>query len=297
MRVDSNLSSLLRQGMQTTQQALNTAVQQLSTGLRVSSPEDDPYAAAADVRSLAVSAQVDRYTHNGDAAVAQMQMADSALSAVVTQLTQAVALGTRGADGTMTSADRATIATQVQGVLADVVAQANLKFNGMSLFSGTAGTANAFTPNSLSPDGYSYQGTSGVNSTSVADGLQVAMNIPGDQIFASAGSIVLGSLTQLSSAINSGSSADVANATAAVNTSIAHVSQQRVVLAGVVNEIHGQESYLSQETVTLSAQQQSITGIDTAAAITNLTQAQTAHSAVLAAAAKVLPVSLLDYLK
>lgn len=297
MRVDSNLSSLLIQGMQTTEQALNTSVQQLSTGLRVSSPADDPYAAAADVRSLAASAQVDRYTSNGEKALSQMQMADSALSAVVSQLTQAVTLGTQGADGTMTASDRATIATQVQGVLADVVAQANLKFNGMNLFSGTAGAANAFTPDSMSPDGYSYQGNSAVNTTSVGDGLQVDINIPGDQIFASPGSSVLGSLTQLATALTTGSSTDIANATAAVNTSIAHVSQQRVVLAGAANQIHAQESYLSQETVSFSAQQQSLTGIDTATAITNLTQAQTAHSAVLAAAAKVLPVSLLDYLK
>lgn len=297
MRVEPNLYGFLRQGMQATEQALNTSVQQLSTGQRVSTPADDPYAAAADLRSLAASAQVDRYTRNGEMALSQMQMADSALSAVTTQLTQAVALGTRGADGTMSTADRATIATQVQGVLAEVVAQANLKFNGMNIFSGTTGAGSAFTPDSASPDGYSYQGNGSVNLTSVGDSLQVRMNIPGDQIFTSPGSNVFGSLTQLMTALNGGSSAAIANATAAVNTSIAHIGQQRVVYAGAINQIQAQEGYLSQETVALSAQQQSLTSVDIATAITNLTQAQTAHSAVLAAAAKVLPTSLLDYLK
>jgi flagellar hook-associated protein 3 FlgL len=74
------------------------------------------------------------------------------------------------------------------------------------------------------------------------------------------------------------------------------VSQQRVIYAGTVKQINAQESYLSQETISLTAQQQSLTGIDMATAVSNMTQAQIAHSAVLAAAAKVLPTSLLDYL-
>ena len=67
--------------------------------------------------------------------------------------------------------------------------------------------------------------------------------------------------------------------------------------ANVVNQANAQESYLSQETLSLSSQQTALTGIDLSTAATNLTQAQTAQSAILAVAAKVLPVSLLDYLK
>ena len=103
MRVDPNLSSLLNIGIQGTEQALNTAVQQLASGQRVSVPSDDPAAAAANLQSLAESANVDRYTKNGDAVLSQAQMADSALSNVVNELNQAITLGTQGADGSMTS--------------------------------------------------------------------------------------------------------------------------------------------------------------------------------------------------
>ena len=117
MRVDPNLSSLLNIGIQSTEQALNTAVQQLASGQRVSVPSDDPAAAATNLQSLAESANVDRYTKNGDAVLSQAQMADSALSNVVNELNQAITLGTQGADGSMTSENRAAIATQVQSVL------------------------------------------------------------------------------------------------------------------------------------------------------------------------------------
>lgn len=296
MRVDPNIFSILNAGIQNTEQAVNTSVEQLSSGQRVALPSGDPAAAAANVVSLAASSNADSYTANGNAVVSQAQMADSALSSVVGELNQAVTLGTEGANGSMNSADRASIATQLQSILSEVVSQANTTFNGVSLFSGTAGGAEAFVADSSSPNGYTYQGNGGVNSATIGENLQVSVNIPGDQIFTNPNGNVLGSLTQLISALNGGTANDIGDAVAKVNSAINNVSQQRVIYAGTVKQIDAQESYLSQETISLASQQQSLTGIDTATAVENMTQAQIAHSAVLAAAAKVLPTSLLDYL-
>jgi flagellar hook-associated protein 3 FlgL len=297
MRVDPNLSSLLNAGIQGTQQALNTAVQQLASGQRVSVPSDDPAASATNVQSLAESASVDRYTQNGDSVLSQAQMADSALSNVVSELNQAISLGTQGADGSMTAENRATIVTQLQSVLSEVVSQANTTLNGVSLFAGTAAAVPAFASDSTSPTGYTYQGNSGVNSAAVGDNLQVNVNVPGDQIFTNPDGNVLGSISQLISALGSGTTTDIGDAVTAVRSALANVGQQRVLYAGVVSQVNAQESYLSQETISLASQQQSLTGVDMSVAVSNLTQAQIAHSAILAAAAKVLPTSLLDYLK
>lgn len=297
MRVDPNLSSLLNTGIQGTEQALNTAVQQLATGQRVAFPSDDPAAAAANLRSLAESANVDRYTQNGDAVLSQSQMADSALSNVVSELNQAITLGTQGANGAMTSENREAIATQVQSILSEVVSQANTTLNGVSLFAGTSEAVPAFAADTTSPTGYSYQGNDGVNTAAVGDNLQLDINVPGSQIFTNPSGNVLGSLSQLISALGSGTTDDIGTAVNAVRSALNNVSQQRVLYAGVVNQINAQESYLSQETLSLTSQQQSLTGVDITVAVSNLTQAQIAHSTLLAAAAKVLPTSLLDYLK
>jgi flagellar hook-associated protein 3 FlgL len=297
MRVDPSLSSLLNIGIQATEQALNTAVQQLASGQRVNVPSDDPAAAAANLQSLAQSANLDRYTKNGDEVLSQVQMADSALSNVVNELNQAITLGTQGADGSMTSQNRAAIATQVQSVLSEIVSQANTTFNGISLFAGTSDALPAFVSDSTSPTGYSYQGNSGVNSAAVGDNLQVNVNVPGDQVFTNPNGDVLGSLTDLISSLGSGTTTDIGDAVTAVRNALTNISQQRVLYAGVVNQINAQESYLSQETISLTSQQQSLTGVDIGVAVSNLTQAQIAHSTMLAAAAKVLPTSLLDYLK
>lgn len=296
MRVDPNISSYVSAGISSTAQALNTSIQQLSSGLSVAAPSDNPSAAAANVRSLAASSNVDRYTKNADAVLSRAQMADSALSSVVSELTQAISLGTEGANGSLTTANRAAVATQLQGVIQQVVSQANLRYNGSSLFAGTSGAASAFVADASSASGYSYQGNSGVNQATIGDGLTVSTNVPGDQIFTSSSGNVLGSLNQLVTALGTGSATDIASATSAISAAISHVGQQRAVYAGTVNQINSQESYLSQESVSLTSQQTALVGIDTAATIETMTQAQTAHSAVLAAAAKILPISLLNYL-
>lgn len=297
MRVAPNLSALLNAGIQSTAQALNTAVQQLSSGERVVLPSDDPAAASANAESVASSALADSYTNNGEAVVSQAQMADSALSNVVSELNQAITLGTEGADGSMSTSDRETLATQVQSILSEVVSQANTTFNGVSLFSGTANVTEAYVPDNSSPTGYSYQGNDGVNQAAIGDNLQVNINVPGDQIFTKTNGNVLGSLAQLASALSSGSTTNIGDAVAAVKDAITNVSQQRVSYSSVVKQVQAQDEYLSQETISLTSQQQALTGVDLTTAISNMTQAQTAHTAMLAAAAKVLPTSLLDYLK
>ncbi len=297
MRVDPNLYTGVNASIQQNEASLQTAVNQLSSGKRVATPSDDPLAFANDLRSVASSATVDTYTKNAQSVMAQAQIADSALSSVVTSLTQAISLGTEGGNGTLTSTQRSSLAQQVQGLLGQVVSQANTTSNGQALFAGTAGTATAFVADPTSVNGYTYQGNSDSNQAQVGQSFSVAVNISGDQIFTNSSGNVLGALQSMVTALGSGSSADIASATSAVSSAIAHVDGIRAMYGNTVNQLTTENDYLSQETVSLTSQQDSLVDIDTATAATNLTQAQTAQSAVLAMAAKILPTSLLNYLQ
>ncbi len=296
MRVDPNLYTGINAAIQQSEQTLQTGLNQVSSGKRVVLPSDDPLAFSQSVQSLASSANVDRYTKNADSVLSQAQQADSALSSVVTSLTQAISLGTAAGNSSVTSAQRGTLAQQIQGLLAEVVSQANLNTNGMALFGGTAGTLTPFVTDPGSPNGYTYQGNSESNQALIDENMQVTVNVPGDAIFANANGNVLGSMQQMISAVQTGSAAGLASASAAVTAAIAQVGQIRAVYGSTVNQLTAQNSMLSQETISLTSQQTSLVGVDFATAVTNLTQAQTTNSAVLAMAAKILPQSLLNYL-
>jgi flagellin-like hook-associated protein FlgL len=400
MRV-ANIVPDVEYEVQQSQQALNTALQQVSTGLRVNQPSDDPAASANMVVSLAESANVDQYTSNIGSIQSQMQAADSAISSVITSLNSAITLGGEGSSGTASAANDQAIAAQVQSVLTAVVAQANGSFQGSYFFGGSANSAPPFvaasttyfssfgtaaapltltTPltagsvttisdastnqsfsftaaagdtigtlaNAISAaaaagtlfsgttasinakgqleiatnsgtDGivastndpvlgpmdpktgtevanaYAYVGNSTVNNVQIGDSTTVQTNLPGNQLFTS-GANVIGSLNTLITALQGGNAASIAQATTGVTTALNYVADQRVPLDSTISQLSSQETYLGQEKLTLSTQQTGLVGADLATAATNLSQAELDNNAVLAAASKVLPDTLLNYL-
>jgi flagellar hook-associated protein 3 FlgL len=296
MRVNPNMVPDMLAAIQQSESALQTALQQVSTGKSVTVPSDNPAAAANMVQNTIETANVDQYTQNISSVLSSVQTADAALSSVVSSLTQAISLGTEGANGTNSAANRQAIATQVQGILSSVVSQANLSYQGAYVFGGTANTTTPYTTSATSASGYTYNGNSGVNSVQVGDQLSVQVNLPGSQVFSNSSADVLGSLSSLVSALQSGNTAAIGTATSAVSVAMNYVSQQRVVYGNAESQLNAQETYLQQETVNLSAQATSLVGVDMAKAATTLSQAETDNNAALAAAAKVVPNTLLNYL-
>jgi len=296
MRVNPNLVPNILADLQQSQSTLNAVLQEVSTGKSVNVPSDGPSASASMVQNTIETANVDQYTKNVTSELSMVQTADSALGSVVSSLTQAISLGTEGANGTNSTSNLQAIAEQVQGILTSVVSQANSSYQGSYLFGGTATTTTPFTPNAGSPSGYQYNGNANQNSVAVGDNLNVQVNVPGSQIFTSPTADVLGSLSGLVTALQSGNSAAIQTATTSVTTALNYVSQQRVFYANSETQLNSQETNLQKETVSLSSQQTSLVGVDMAQAATQLSQAETANSATLAAAAKVLPLTLLNYL-
>ncbi len=296
MRIDSNMVPDMLAAIQQSDASLQTALEQVATGKRVNLPSDDPAAAAAMVQNTFDTANVDQYTTNATSTLSQLQTADSALSAVVSTLTQAVSLGTEGANGTSNGSDLQSLSVQVQGILNSVVSQANLSYQGAYIFSGTATNQVPYAADSSSPLGYTYNGNSDANLIPVGDNLSVQANVPGSQIFSDPINNVLGALGSLVSALQGGNSSEIAAATTSVTSALNFVSQQRVLYGNSMAQLNSQDSYLQQETVTLSSQANSLVGVDLAQAATALSQAETDNNATLAAAAKVIPNTLLSYL-
>lgn len=296
MRVNPNIVPNIVADLNQSQATLNTLLEEVASGKSVNAPSDNPTASAQMVENTLESANNDRYTQNISSALLQVQSAGSALSSVVTSLTQAVSLGTEGANGTNNSTSLAALANQVQSILSTVVSQANASVGGVYLFGGTASGAAPYTADSSSPSGYAYNGNNDANSVAAGDNLEVPINLPGNQVFSSSSNNVIGALSSLVSALNSGNSTQIASATTAVNSTIGLVSKAQGFYSNAASQLNSQETFLQQETVTLTTQQNNLVGADEATVATELSQAETDNSAALAAAAKVLPNTLLNYL-
>lgn len=295
MRIDPNTTPNILADMQQSQVSLNTALQQVSTGLSVNNPSDNPTAAAAMVENSIESADVDQYTQNVSSTLSTVQTASSVLSSVVNSLTSAVSAGTEGANGTNSTADLQSLASQVEGILNSVVNAANTSVSGSFLFGGTS-TTTPYTADASSPTGFTYNGNNDINSVAVGDQTSVQVNLPGSQIFSSSSNNVIGALSSLVTALQSGNTTNIQTSTAAVTSAVSFVGQQQVFYGNAVTQLNSQESFLQQDTVSLTTQATNLIGVNIATAATNLTQAETDNSAALAAVAKVLPNSLLNFL-
>ena len=296
MRVNPNFSSTVIDEIEQSDASLQTAYRQVSTGQKVNTPSDNPAASAAYMTLQAEGANVDQYTTNSESVLSQAQSADSVLSSVVSLLNSAVTTGTEGANSSST-ADRSSMAADITGILANVVALANTSVGGVSLFGGSVTGTAAFTVDAGSSTGYIYNGNDAVNTAMVGDDLTVQTNIPGNTLFTNSSASVLGALSSLASALTSGSSTDIGTAATAVTTALNYVSQQHAVYGATINTLTSQEEYLSQEKVTITSQESSLVGIDSATAAEELSQAEVQNSAVYEASAKVMQNNLLNYLQ
>lgn len=296
MRVNTNLVPNVLADIQQSQTTLNTLLQELASGKSVSEPSDNPNASAQMVENTLETANVDQYTQNVTSALSTVESASSVLSSVVTSLTQAVSVGTAGANGTESSANLASAAEQVQSILSTVLSQANTSVGGVYLFGGTDSTTTPYTADASASSGYTYNGNNDTNAVAVGDDANVQINLPGSQIFSDSSNDVLGALNSLVTALQSGNSSQISSATTAVDSTISLVSQAQEFYSNAESRLNSQQTYLQQDTVTLTTQQNNLVGADMATVSTELSQAETDNSAALAAAAKVLPNTLLDYL-
>jgi flagellar hook-associated protein 3 FlgL len=295
MRVNPNAMPDLLSALDNTQQQQNTELLQLSTGRRINQPSDDPAGEAQLIENNADSAQVDSFQQSLSSINGQFQTADSTLSSVETQLQRAITLGTQAANqGTLSDSDRLAIANELQGIQNQLVSLANTSYQGVFLFSGTVQTQ-PFVVDASVPSGVRYAGNTGVNKVTVGAGYQIQVNLPGLQLFSTSGSDVFQSMTDLIQSVQTNS--NIGDSVAEVNKAFTYLSTQRVFYGNAMNQVTGQQNFLSSETVQFSTNENTIAGADISVVASDLVQTENARQAALQAIGRMPPSSLFDFLQ
>ncbi|HZP00389.1 MAG TPA: flagellin, partial [Terriglobia bacterium] len=120
-------------------------------------------------------------------------------------------------------------------------------------------------------------------------------NLPGSQIFSAAGADVFQALKDLADALQSGTNIDAANGE--VQKAFQQVNTQRAFYGNSLSRLATSQMFLNQQSLQLKTAETSLIGADMTQAATNLTQAESALNATLAAGGKISQLSLLDYLR
>jgi flagellin len=141
--INTNIASLNAQrNLTTSQSSLNTALQRLSSGLRVNSAKDDAAGLAIATRMTAQSRGMTVAIRNANDAISMAQTAEGALGQIKDHLLRMRDLAVQSANATNTSGDRSQLETewdQLQAEISRIGTQT--KFNGQAILDTNAGTS------------------------------------------------------------------------------------------------------------------------------------------------------------
>lgn len=137
--INTNIASLNAQrNLNTSQSALSTALQRLSSGLRINSAKDDSAGLAISERMNAQIKGMNQAMRNANDGISLAQTAEGDLGQITNNLQRIRELAVQSANASNSSTDRAAIQTEVNQLVSEIDRVAsNSSFNGVKLLDGT----------------------------------------------------------------------------------------------------------------------------------------------------------------
>jgi flagellar hook-associated protein 3 FlgL len=275
--------------------------QQLSSGKRLNRPSDGPgdtVTALQYRRDIRAAEQLGRNAQNG---LDWLGTSDTTVTDVLSSVGRIRTLMLQGVNGSVGPTERQAIAKEIETLRDGLVSLANTTYMDQPIFAGSVTGTVAYTtsyavPGDASTWQVTYQGTADVISRKVAPGVEVRVNLTGPEIF---GTDAAGLFAAVQSAINhlnasdsSGVSADLAtldSLTGAVKNSLATVGAR-------YNQIETMRSRMEALTRDRTNGLAEVESIDLPETITKLQLQEVAYKAALAASARTVQPSLVDFL-
>ena len=267
----------------------------MSGGKKITTPSDDPAGTSDSLRLRAEKRAAEQYARNADDGDAWLTTVDSSLQTSVTALRRARDLAIQGTNGAMGPASREALAVEIEGVRDSLVEQANASYLGRSVFAGTSDAGYAFTGPTGTPP-YTFSGTPGATvDRRLSAQTTVRVDADGAAIFGSGSGSVFDAVTKTIESLRKGEDATVnlTNLQASFKNIVsgrAEIGTRQVQLerAGNVN---------TELEATLDAQKMGIEKADLGSVIMDLKLQETNYQVALAATARVLQPTLMDFLR
>ena len=290
-----------------------TLQNQVSTGLRVQSPSDDPTAMRNTLDYAADKAAQTQYGNNISTLTSRANTIYTTLQTLQTVSSRVGEISTSAATATTSSSDLSNYTDEVNSLINQVVTAANAKdpSTGQYLFGGTAsGTAPFTTTTDSNGDvtAVTYNGNSNVNQTQIGDGQTTSVDIPGantgtgvvrglitDQ---QSGADFLNHLIQFRDDLKSGDQTAISNTDAGNLQKDENNIAYQVANNGVKqNQLTAASTFATNRTQALDTMISNSSGADLVQTATKLSQAQTAYQAALQSGTKIMQLSILNYIQ
>ncbi len=282
------------------QDQLATTQQQLSTGLSINQPSDNPYGASLAIQLKNGLQGLSNYNSNITDGTAWASAADTSLQNVTSMLQRAQELTVQASNGDESATDLSATADEIDQLADAIKQEANTQYNGQYIFAGTASTTQPYSNST----GDTYQGNTAAVTRQIGPGSTLQVNADISSVLGSGTSAndgkLLDTLRTISADMRSGNTAGIAdlstNQISNLQGSLSSLTQlqanvgatqNRLTLAG--DRIQGLQN---SDTAALSNDED----VNMAQAMTTFSNQQAAFTAALKAGANIVQSSLMDFL-
>lgn len=293
------LNTVLR-NLSHNQARLESLQSQLTSGKRLSKLSDDPKDV---VRTLVLRASMDlgeQYLRNIGATSSWLNATDGALAGVSDLLVRAQELAVQAANETLSADDRLAMLQEVENLLGSTVQLGNGTYAGNYLF---AGAKTKTAPFSVSGGVVTFNDTDPATATKliereIAPDTKIVVNVVGHDPGAGTAVFddIFSALTNFHQSLQTNDTAGIKASLAQLKDAHERLLQERVSVGARINRLEATRDQLTALQTRLAEFRSTIEDADVVEAATLFAQADLVRNAALAAAAKSLPPSLLDYL-
>ena len=286
------MSANAQRTLQAQQSRLSELQEKATTLNKISRPSDDPAATAKALETRSLLAANAQYGRNIDDGNTWLTAADSALERATNVMHRVKDLTVLAGNGSLNQSGKDAIALELEALNKDLLSIANSKHLGRNIFAGSSDTDTAFS--SATPP--EFRGVDGSTVDRRISATQtVRVDADGKEIFGSGTDSVFDVVSKIAADLRSGTDItprlagvesrfnSIVNGRAEVGT-----RQAQLERAGVVN---------TELEATLDAQRTGIEKADLGSVILDLKLQETNYQVALAATARVLQPTLMDFLR
>lgn len=271
MRINHNvLAMTAHRNLWVTQNDLDTAVQRLSSGMRINYAWDDPAGLGISERFRAQIGGMTEAERNANYNVNLLATAEGALSVIDEKLIRMRAIAIQAANGSLTSTDRQIANVEFQQLKSEITRIANVtNYNGLNLINGDFSAGSAQTSSCLAL-GYNNATTTNDNGIKFHIG---ANNTVGNDYYY----VNLGSMTADSLGLTDADVCDTASAQAAIDLiddAIQSKDVERTFIGSMVERLQNTILNLQIGQETATASESTIRDADMAYEMMNFTRSQ-----------------------
>jgi len=299
MRVSNKIiSDMTKYNLNRISEELNQANLVVATQKRINRLADDPVGLTQVLNmksSLSNIEQMGRNIAMGKSWLAASESAQRSVQDIVSDVKQ---LSVQMASATVGSAERQAAGEEVQNMLEEVVALSNTEVNGRYIFAGSKTDAAAYTLNA--DNSVTYNGDGNAFSVKVGKDATIEVGADGRAIFqpsgAGADDDIFVILADLKTALDGDDVGGIQTALSNLDTFFDHTNSTISDVGSKTLRMEIKDNVLSELDLSTTERLSEIEDAEITEAIMDLKAKEVAYEAALSAAAKVLQLSLMDYM-